>query len=99
MIAKIVGCEVVFKESYDEFSTLDLPILVGREVIYEKLLQNWKNEGFKLWWMNNTLDLPILLKVCMHFQLLSLLIMIIFSSCTKDAIDWGFPLLMDMHMT
>jgi hypothetical protein len=40
MIAKIVGCEVVFKESYDEFSTLDLPILVGREVIYEKLLQN-----------------------------------------------------------
>lgn len=32
MIAKIVGCEVVFMESYDKFSTLDLPIIVGREL-------------------------------------------------------------------
>jgi hypothetical protein len=33
-MAKIVGCEVVSMESYDEFNTLDLPEMVGCEVIY-----------------------------------------------------------------
>ncbi len=98
-IAKIVGCEIISIENYDEFITLDLPKIVGCEGIYGKLFQSWRNEIFKLWWVNNTLDLPILLKICMYFQFLYLHIMIIFSSCTKDAIDWGFPLLMDMHMS
>jgi hypothetical protein len=83
-------------ESYDEFIILDLPKIVKCEVVSMESYYKAKEMKDSNYDYFNIMDLPILLKACMHFQLLSFHIMTIFSSCAKDATNWGFPLLMDI---